>query len=450
MAIKAADQITAVDLTDGYSVTLSMDSVSMSAGATNKLNSDRIFNVKVNVLRGEELIAPVSVTTGTVPTNVDIVVGEISTNTNIQITFKAALAASGSFDINVTLADEIVITKTFSYSIAFVGATGAAAYQYFLNASPSAVVKAEGGTLSPASISLTSQRSSGTGAPAAYKAFFKIEKYDGSTWHEVSKSTSSASSISVEVPTDATLLRCSLYSQAAMTTLLDTQTIPIVSDGPTGPQGETGPGGAAGKDAYTVVLTNESHTFAAGVSAAIAGSVSFKVIAYKGATQVTSSVTQSAITGQTNGKITAGVTNNNTVNTTITVTVTASLTTKQGVMTIPVVVDGKTFNKEFSWSLALTGQTGAKGDKGDAGDDAITMVITSSNGTIFKNTSIATTLTAHVYQAGQEVTGDALTALGSIKWYKDGDTTAIKTGATLTISAGDVTDRATYIAQLEG
>jgi hypothetical protein len=93
---------------------------------------------------------------------------------------------------------------------------------------------------------------------------------------------------------------------------------------------------------------------------------------------------------------------------------------------------------------------GATGATGAAGASAITISITSSNGTIFKNTSISTVLTAHVYQAGAEVTGDALTALGTIKWYKDGGSTSVATGQTLTISAGDVTNKATYVAQLEG
>lgn len=90
------------------------------------------------------------------------------------------------------------------------------------------------------------------------------------------------------------------------------------------------------------------------------------------------------------------------------------------------------------------------GSNGSAGADAITLAITSSNGLIFKNSDIATTLTAHVYRAGAEVTGSALTALGTIKWYKDGGTAAVATGATLTISAGDVANRASYIAKLEG
>ncbi len=90
------------------------------------------------------------------------------------------------------------------------------------------------------------------------------------------------------------------------------------------------------------------------------------------------------------------------------------------------------------------------GKDGAKGDDAIYMNITSSNGNVFKNTAIATTLTAHVYKGATELTGAAITALGTIKWYKDGGTTSIATGQTFTVSAGDVTNKATYTAQLEG
>lgn len=90
------------------------------------------------------------------------------------------------------------------------------------------------------------------------------------------------------------------------------------------------------------------------------------------------------------------------------------------------------------------------GKDGPKGDDAIYMNITSSNGNVFKNTAIATTLTAHVYKGATELTGSAITALGTIKWYKDGETTSIASGQTFTVSAGDVTNKATYTAQLEG
>ena len=94
-----------------------------------------------------------------------------------------------------------------------------------------------------------------------------------------------------------------------------------------------------------------------------------------------------------------------------------------------------------SYSISRNGANGA---------DSITMAIKSSNGVIFKNTAIATTLTARVFKGGVEVTGSALTALGTIKWYKDGGSTAVATGSSLTINAGDVNNKATYTAQLEG
>lgn len=106
--------------------------------------------------------------------------------------------------------------------------------------------------------------------------------------------------------------------------------------------------------------------------------------------------------------------------------------------------DGKSTE---SYSVSYKGTNGINGTNGK---DAITMAITSSGGTIFKNTAIATTLTAHVYKGGVEVTGSALSALGTIKWYKDGGTTAVATGATYTIGAGDITNKATFSAQLEG
>lgn len=106
--------------------------------------------------------------------------------------------------------------------------------------------------------------------------------------------------------------------------------------------------------------------------------------------------------------------------------------------------DGKSTE---SFSVSYKGTNGINGTNVK---DAITMAITSSGGTIFKNTAIATTLTAHVYKGGVEVTGSALSSLGTIKWYKDGGTTAVATGTTYTIGAGDISNKATFSAQLEG
>ena len=220
-------------------------------------------------------------------------------------------------------------------------------------------------------------------------------------------------------------------------------------------------------DAYTIVLTNESHTFIGGTSSvASTQTATTQIFAYQGNDQVP--VTVGTITGATGISATS---DGKTPAPTVTITATSALTTG-GVLKLPLTVNGDIqITKEFSYAIAFKGQTGAKGDtgatgaKGDtgatgpqgpkgatgaAGADALMLVVTSSAGTIFKNADIATTLTAHVYKAGAEVTGTELSALGTIKWYKDGGTTAVATGQSLTISAGSVSNKASYVAQLEG
>lgn len=258
-------------------------------------------------------------------------------------------------------------------------------------------------------------------------------------------------------------------------------------------------------DAYSVTLTSDSHTFIGSTAAAKAGTTTTQVIAMLGAQQKSASVVMSEIEKPDGVTVSS---DNNATSPTLTIGVTTAVTTG-GVIRIPVHIDDVTITKEFSFAIAFTGESGTSvsvdttsvtyqkgtsgtvkptgtwtndvpsvgegeflwtktvveytdgksttsysvsysGKDGDNGADAITLTITSSNGTIFKNSTISTVLTAHVYKAGTEVTGSALTALGTIKWYKDGGATAVATGATLTIDAGDVTNKATYVAQLEG
>ena len=125
-----------------------------------------------------------------------------------------------------------------------------------------------------------------------------------------------------------------------------------------GTHGATGSAGAAGKDAYTVLLSNESHTFAGTTSAAIASSAKCTVIAYKGATQVASTI--GTPTGMPTG-MTHAITNNGSTTAYITFSVSASMTTSSGIVNIPISVDGKSFTKQFSYSISFKGSTGATG-----------------------------------------------------------------------------------------
>ena len=100
--------------------------------------------------------------------------------------------------------------------------------------------------------------------------------------------------------------------------------------------------GEQGDDAYTVILSNESHTFSGGTSSAVAGSVTCNVIGYKGATQ--EEVTIGEITGCPTG-MTVTISNNNSTSASFTVNVTTSMNTRNGVLNIPVTIDGHNINK---------------------------------------------------------------------------------------------------------
>lgn len=113
-----------------------------------------------------------------------------------------------------------------------------------------------------------------------------------------------------------------------------------------------------GEDAITVILTNESHVFEGDTEKAKAGYTDCGVIVYKGTTRVAATLPTSISSGI------SGMTVSNIVNPSATaqgsfrVNVTSAMDKKQGTLTIPVTVEGKTFTKIFSWSVSLEGQPG--------------------------------------------------------------------------------------------
>lgn len=190
-------------------------------------------------------------------------------------------------------------------------------------------------------------------------------------------------------------------------------------------------------DAYSVILTSEAYTFLGTTSAAKPGTCQTQVVCMQGATEVGFKI--GTITCPTGVSASVG-----TDGKTITITASSSMT-QAGDVSIPVTVNGTgvTITKRFSCGLALTGATGA------TGADAITMAITTDNGTVFKNNNGTTTLAAHVYRAGAELSSQDVAKLGTIRWYKDGGTTSVGSGATLSVFASSVSSKAVYTAQLE-
>lgn len=172
-------------------------------------------------------------------------------------------------------------------------------------------------------------------------------------------------------------------------------------------------------DAYTIELSSDSYTFS-GDTDSVNGTqtTTTQISAFRGDEQVPVVVgtieSQTGISAVSDGKTPAP---------TVTITATSDLT-KGGTLVIPITVNNDiSINKKFSYSIALKGadgKQGPKGEKGDPGADALTIVVSSSNGMIFHNGPIKTTLTAQVFRGIEEVTGDELAALGKIAWFHQG------------------------------
>lgn len=352
MAIKASNQVSVIDITDGYSVILTNDSYTF-LGDTDSVSTTQSTTSQIVAMCGSEIV---SCTMGevTCPNGLSVVSDNKTPSPTLTITATSALTKAGTIDIPIKIGD-ITIVKKFSFAIAFTGAKG-------------------------------DKGDKGTGVTIKSKA---IEYQAGS-----SGTTAPTGTWQGSIPT---------VSQGQY---LWTRTTVTYSDG------------------------NQTVSYSA---------------ARQGVNGTSPTVSSSKVQYQQS-------TSGTTVPTGTWVDAPPAAVAGQYMWskTTAMYSDGKT---AVSYNVTRNGSNGAKGDKGDtgaAGADALALVITSSAGVIFKNTSIATTLTAHVYKGGVEMTGTALTALGTIKWYKDGGTTAVATGQTYTISAGDVENKASFTAQLEG
>lgn len=358
MAIKSADQITVLDITDGYTVNLSMDSINLNGGV-NGLTSAQTVNVVVTALRGTTSITPSVTKADCTCTPSTVTIGTISTsgyNVTVPINLPSGLKVAGTVVIPVKItegSDVITITKTFSFAVALTGQTGGPG---------------------PAGTSVTVSN-----VEYAYQLSTSGTTVPTGTWQTTPQAPTS-------------------------TQFAWTRTTTTYSDGTTAVTYTVG--GKTGTNGTSPTVTNSKTQYQKSTS---------------GTSVPTGTWSDSALAPDVNHYVWTKTT----------------VTYSNGNTAVSYAVAGK------------QGQQGPQGNPGNNGADAITMAITTNNGNIFKNNSGSTVLTAHVYKAGTEVTGSSLTALGTIKWYKDGTYMSGKDGSTLTVSASDVASKAVYTAQLE-
>lgn len=364
MAVKSADQITIVDVTDAYSVILTSEAYTF-VGGTSGVASGATCSTQAVAYCGATQCTSVSVdqTKITCPTGISAAVSNNNTSA-VTITFSTTATVANACEATIpVVVDGITVNKKFSFAVAKTGATGqTGATGATGNGIESTEVKYQVGT-------------SATSAPTG-------------TWSDTVVATTTGQYLwtrTVTTYTDGT----------------DTTSYSVAAHGTTGATGATG---ATGNGVKSTAVTYQVGTSA---TTAPTGTWSTSVVATTAPGQYLWTKTVTTYTDNTSAT---------------------------------------------SYSVAAHGATGAKGDTGDAGADAITLTITSSAGTIFKNSTGSTVLTAHVFVGGveQSITDAGVCGTyGSVKWYKGSSTTAAATSKTLTVSASEVTSSLAITAQLE-
>ena len=346
MAIKSADQITIVDVTDAYSVILTSETYTFVGGTSGVLSGNSCTTQAV-AFCGSNQCTSVTVAAGDIvcPTGISASVSNSGT-ANPTITFTTTATISSACEATIPVkVDGITVNKKFSFAVAIAGTNGS--------------------SVAVSSTSVTYQvGDSGTTKPTG-------------TW---------GSSVP-DVPNGKYLW---------------TKTVVNYSDGKS-------------TEAYSVSYKGNDGSNGSSVS------VSSTSVTYQASSSGTTTPTGTwspTIPNVSEGQF---------------------LWTK----TVVTYSDGKSTT---SYSVSYNGTNG------NDGADAITMTITASNGTVFKNSSGSTVLTAHVFKGGveQSITDAGVCgSLGSVKWYVGSSTTAASTSKTLTVAASSVQNSQVYTAQLE-
>lgn len=363
MAIKSADQITIVDVTDAYSVMLTSEAYTF-IGGTSGVEAGQSCTTEAVAFCGSNQCSTVSVSKDDIvcPTGISASV-ENSGTAKVKITFTTTATISSACEATIpVLVDGITVNKKFSFAVAKTGATGA------------------------------------TGA--AGKGITGVTTFYLASTLSTGVTTSTSGWTTTMQTTDTSKKYLWSYQKITYTSGDPTTTTPIII----GTHGATGSTGAQG-----VSITGVTNYYLASTS-------------NSGVTTSTSGWTTTMQTTDTSKRYLwsyqkIAYSNSTTSN------------------TVPTII----------------GTHGATGATGAAGKDAITLSITTSNGTVFKNNSGTTVLTAHVFQGGVEQTitdAGVCGTLGTVKWYLG--STLKATAKTLTVAASDVTNSAAYTCQLEG
>ena len=422
MAIKSSDQITIVDVTDAYSVILTSEAYTF-VGGTSGVASGAQCTTQAVAFCGTNQCTSITVDASaiTCPTGISATVTN-SGSASPTITFKTTATVSAACEAVIPIVvDGITVNKKFSFAVAKQGATGSTGKG--ISSTVIEYASSTSNTTVPTSGWQSAVPSVAAGSYLWTRTTINYTSGDPSVGYSVAKQGATGTTGSqwysgtgiTGTSTTATVFSSSGISSARVNDMyLNTST---------GYTYKCTTAGAASAAKWVYAGSIKGATGNTGATGATGNGIASVEIKYQGSTSNTT-----APTGTWQNSVPS-------------VDAGSYLWTR----TVFTYTNG---NTDTQYSVAKQGATGA------AGKDAIIVTITASNGTVFKNSSGSTVLTAHVYQGGVEKSitdaGVVASSLGSIKWYVGGSTTAAATSKSITVNASDVTNTLSYEAKLEG
>lgn len=266
---------------------------------------------------------------------------------------------TGYVEFIATRSGFATITKRFSIIKERSGADGQDAVIYQLNADVSVLTKNSSNVFTPSSVTFSGSRRVGNAAAStSYSGRFKIyESTDGSIFNlKYTSSSDEASKEHAPSATNVKAIKAELYASGNTTTLLDTQTVSVVSDGKDGNPGE------AGEDSINVVIGNIAEVIPCNPDGTVksAKDIVIPYSCYKGTVRIAGSATlgtlPSGITVKTNNNATASAEGVITLSVAQGATLSSS---NSGDITITVTAANLTSTHKFTWTKSLQAENGS-------------------------------------------------------------------------------------------